>query len=189
MLPYDRSPHDIVKSVQQRWLLACWSRARGGAALPLSSEFDLDKIADCRDDLSIIDVVPEDGFQRFRIFDHGKNVGAMFAGQCAGKPLVETLPEAAREHTLETYEHAVRSRMPVYTVSRVTDAGERPVLYERLLLPLGDSQGRVVRILALLETISTEGMIDRQSLMTGPQLGNRYVVKAELHTPDLAVSV
>jgi hypothetical protein len=79
--------------------------------------------------------------------------------------------------------------MPVYTVSRVTDAGERPVLYERLLLSLGDSQGRVVRILALLETISTEGMIDRQSLMTGPQSGNRYVLKAELHTPDVAVSV
>jgi hypothetical protein len=189
MLPYDRCPHDIVKSVQQRWLLACWSRARGVAPLALSSEFDLDKIADCRDDLSIIDVGPEDGFHRFRIFDHGKNVGAMFAGQCAGKPLVETLPEAARERTLETYEHAVRSRMPVYTVSRVTDAGELPVLYERLLLPLGDSQGRVVRILALLETISTEGMIDRQGLMTGPQPGNRYVVKAELHTPDVAVAV
>jgi hypothetical protein len=32
-------------------------------------------------------------------------------------------------------------------------------------------------------------MIDRQGLMTGPQPGNRYVVKAELHTPDVAVAV
>jgi hypothetical protein len=189
MQPYDRCPHDIVKSVQQRWLLACWSRSRGDAPLPLSSEFALDKIEECRDDLSVIDVMPGEGFDRFRIFDHGKNVGAMFAGQCAGKLLKETLPDSARTHTLETYEHAARSRKPVYTVSQVADAGGRPILYERLLLPLGGIEGRVVRILALLETISTEGMIDRQSLLTGPQCGNRYIVRAELHTPERAISV
>jgi hypothetical protein len=187
MQPYDRCPHDIVKSVQQRWLLACWSRSRGDARLPRSDEFDLDKIQDCRDDLSVIDVEPNVGFHQFRIFDHGKNVGAMYAGQCAGKLLVETLPDSARAHTLETYEHTVQSRVPVYTVSRVTDAREQPILYERLLLPLGGAEGQVVRILALLETISTEGMIDRRRLMTDAPSGGGYIVKAEIDTPERAL--
>lgn len=183
MQAYDRCPPDIVKSVQQRWLFTCWKRLRNGASLPRSAEFSLDRIEDCRDDLSIFDVESHGAAHRFRIFDHGKNVGAMYASQCAGKYLDEVLPDAARAHTLETYEHTVRSRMPIYTVSRITDADGRPILYERLLLPLGDANGRVVRILALLETISTEGTIARRSLMTDPKPGNRYIIKAELHAP------
>jgi hypothetical protein len=189
MQPYDRCPHDIVKSVQQRWLLACWSRSRGDARLPRSDEFDLDKIQDCRDDLSVIDVEPNVGFHQFRIFDHGKNVGAMYAGQCAGKLLKDTLPDPAKAHTLETYEHAVQSRVPVYTVSRMTNGQNQPILYERLLLPLGNDEGRVVRILALLETISTEGMIDRRRLMTDSQPDSHYVLRAELYMPDRAISL
>ena len=104
----------------------------------------------------------------------------MYAGQCAGKFLDEVLPDAARARTLETYERAVQSKVPIYTVSQMTDAAERPILYERLLLPLGDSEGRVVRVIALLETISTEGTIERRSLMTDPLASNRYLVRAEL---------
>jgi hypothetical protein len=178
---YERCPSDVVKSVQQRWLLACWTRLRNGKSLPQATAFSLDTINDCRDDLSIFDVVADNGSHRFRIFDHGKNVGAMYAGQCAGKYLDEVLPGAARSHTLETYVHAVRTRLPIYTVSRMTDADGRPILYERLLLPLGNAECRVVRILALLETISTEGTIERRSLMTDPEPGNRYIIKAELH--------
>jgi len=180
MQAYKRQPPDIVKSVQQRWLLSRWMRLRNGGLLPLSADFDLAGVESCRDDLSILDVLPHNGAHRFRIFDHGKNVGAMYAGQCAGKYLDELLPDAARAPTLETYEHAVRSRLPVYTVSCMTDAEGRPILYERLLLPLGGGDGRVVRILALLETISTEGTIERKSLLSGPQPAQQYTIKAEL---------
>lgn len=71
----------------------------------------------------------------------------------------------------------------------MTDATGRPILYERLLLPLGNAAGQVVRILALLETISIEGTIERRSLMTDPQPGNRYTTTAELHVSARRVSV
>lgn len=180
MKQYDRCPPDIVKSVQQRWLLSYWSKLRHGAALPLSDKVSPEEIESCRDDLTVLDVEAHNGAHQFRIFDHGKNVGAMYAGQCAGKLLVETLTDAARAPTLETYEQAVHSRKPVYTVSHISDADGRPVIYERLLLPLANAEGRVVRILALLETISIEGRIDRNSLMTRPMPDSGYVVKAEL---------
>ena len=144
------------------------------------TDFSLKDAETCRDDLTVLDVLPHNGAHRFRIVDHGKNVGAMYAGQCAGRLLEETLPEVARAATLETYEHVVRTGMPVYTVSRISDAAARPVQYERLLLPFGDHGGRVARIFALLETISTEGTIERKSLLTDPQTTRQYVVKAEL---------
>lgn len=181
MQAFERHPPDIVKSVQQRWLLMLWSRTRNGGRLPLSASFVLGQLDPCRDDLSIMDVLAENGGYRFRIFDHGRNVGAMFAGQCAGKYLEETLPEAARLPTLATYEHVVRCGAPVYTVTNTADAEGRPVLYERLLLPLGDNNDRVVRILALLETISTEGTIVRKSLMTSERRAARsFALRAEL---------
>jgi hypothetical protein len=183
MQAYGRCRPDIVKSVQQRWLLALWIRHRRETMIPGPEDFGMETLDPCRDDLSILDVVADNGSHRFRIFDHGKNVGAMYAGQCAGKYLDEVLPDAVRSHTLDTYEHAVQSRKPIYTVSQIADADGRPILYERLLLPLGDAAGRVMRILALLETISTEGRIERRSLMTDPVPDNRYVVRAELHAP------
>lgn len=137
----------------------------------------------CRDDLSILDVVPLNGHHRFRIFDHGRNVGAMYAGQCAGKFLDELLPAAVREQTLATYEHTVQTRVPVYTVSHLKDAQGSQIFYERLLLPLGGADGSVVRILALLETISSAGMIARRDLMSGARSAHTFSFGAELHIP------
>lgn len=179
----ERHPPDIVKSVQQRWLLALWARRRNGGDLPTSADFDVATLEPCHDDLSILDVLPHNGHHRFRIFDHGRNVGAMYAGQCAGKYLDELLPEAVREQTLSTYEHTVRARMPVYTVSHLKDAQGSPINYERLLVPLGGAEGRVVRILALLETISTEGTIARRELMSGARSAHTFSFGAELHIP------
>lgn len=180
MQAYQRHSPDIVKSIQQRWLLGHWRRLRNGSTLPQAADFDLAAVESCRDDLSVFDVLPHNGAHRFRIVDHGRNVGAMYANQCVGKFLDETLPDVARAPTLETYEHVVRTGLPVYTVSRMIDAAERPVQYERLLLPFGDRDGRVVRILALLETISSEGTIARKSLLSNPQTTQQYTIKAEL---------
>ena len=182
MQSYETRPPDVVKSVRQRWLLSQWTRLRGGRALPLWSDLDMDELDSCFDDLSILDVLGDNGTFRFRIHDHGKNVGAMYRGQCAGKYLEETLPVAAIGYTLETYEHAARTRLPVYTASRVLDALGKPVLYERLLLPFSDFGERVFRVIAFLETISIEGAFQRHDLMTGPQTAGGFTLKAVLQT-------
>jgi hypothetical protein len=180
MQAYQRLSPDVVKSIQQRWLLGHWKRLRNGSVLPYATQFDLAQAEPCRDDLSVLDVQPHNGAHRFLIVDHGKNVGSMYAGSCRGKYLDETLPDVARARTLETYEHAVATGVPIYTVSKMIDAEGRPILYERLLLPLGDEHGKVVRILALLETISSEGTIERKSLLSNPQTTQQYQIKAEL---------
>jgi hypothetical protein len=186
--PYETHLPDVVKSVRQRWLLAHWTRLRRERPLPLWSEIDMAELESCFDDLSILEVLIIDGALRFRIQDHGKNVGAMYRGQCAGKFLEETLPPAKTAMTLETYEHAVRSRLPVYTVSRVRDRENKPVLYERLLLPVSDSGERVFRIIAFLETISIDGAFERRDLMVEPKDSDGYTLKAVLR-PRVAAHV
>lgn len=180
---FEQQSYDIIKSVQQRWLLMIWSRQRNDGAAPLSDSFDLAQIDPCRDDLSVFDVLPHNGAHRLRIYAHGRNVGRMYASECAGKFLDELLPEESRTPMLATYEHVIHARRPVYTTSRLTDAENRPILYERLLLPLLGADGSVVRILALLETISAEGTIERNSLMTGPRSAPSFSLRAELNVP------
>lgn len=187
MQPYETRLPDVVKSVRQRWLLTHWMRLRRERPLPLWSDLDMEELESCFDDLSISDVLIIDGALRFRIHDHGKNVGAMYRGQCAGKFLEETLPAAKTAQTLETYEHAVRARLPVYTISRVRDREDKPVLYERLLLPVSDFGERVFRIIAFLETISFEGAFERRDLMVEPKQPDGYVLKAVLQ-PRAAVA-
>lgn len=68
--------------------------------------------------------------------------------------------------TLATYNHAVATGLPVYTVSDVRDPTGRIVHYERLLLPFSQDGFEVHRILASLETVSPEGAFETRSLMT-----------------------
>jgi hypothetical protein len=187
MQPYTERSSDLVKSVRQRWLLSYWTRLRGERTLPRWADLDLAELDSCFDDLTILDALAADGRVSFRIFDHGKNVGAMYAGECAGKFLDEVLPAAARDYTLETYEQAVRTRMPVYTVSKVADAGARTVFYERLLLPFGERGDTVFRVIGFLETISPDGGFERQKLMTGPEAAGGFAVKALLNTRVSAI--
>jgi hypothetical protein len=180
---YETLPADVVKSVRQRWMLTYWIRLRADRPLPAWADLDEDELESSFDDLSIIDVLPHNGTHIFRIRNHGKNVGAMFADECAGKLLADTLPDATRAATLETYEYATGARMPVFTTSEVNDAHGRVVLYERLLLPFSEDGKRVTRILAFLETISHEGTFRRRELLV--KAGGspaQYSLKAVLQT-------
>lgn len=183
VLQYPTRSPDVVKSVRQRWMLTYWTRLRGERPLPAWADLDEAELESSFDDLSIIDVLPHNGTHIFRIRNHGKNVGAMFADECAGKLLAETLPDTTRAATLETYEYATGARMPVFTTSEVNDAQGRVVLYERLLLPFSEDGKRVTRILAFLETVSHEGTFRRRELLV--KSGNspvQYSLKAVLQT-------
>lgn len=181
MQSYEARPPDVVKSVRQRWLLGYWARLRCGRALPRWRDLDTAELDSCADDLTIVDVLPNGPRPLLRIHDHGKNVGAMYAGQCAGKYLADTLPESVREAILDTYEQAARLRLPVYTVSGVLDAEGRPVIYERLLLPFSDFGQHVSRIIGFLEAISPDGAFERRELMTAAVTTAGFKIRAVLH--------
>jgi hypothetical protein len=86
-----------------------------------------------------------------------------------------------REGILETYAQAASARRPVYTVSEVQDSEQRPVYYERLLLPFAAAAGGPVnRIIGFLEMVSPEGAFDRNRLLSDPVAASGYRIKAVL---------
>jgi len=165
-MEFIHSRPDIVRSENQRSLLARWHVARGAATLPAWQELQPNALAMPDDDLSFLDVVPANG-ARFQIRFHGARIAQLYGRvSCVGRFLDEVVPPSSRAATLATYQHAVAHRLPIYTVSDMRDTTGRIVHYERLLLPLTGDGAAVTHILASLEAVSPEGVFENHGLMT-----------------------
>jgi len=168
-MEFMHSRPDIIRSENQRCLIARWNAVRGAATLPAWPALQADALPVPDDNLSFLDVAAANGSARFQIRFHGARIGELYGSvSCVGKFLDEVVPPASREATLATYRHVVAHRAPVYTISDMRDGAGRIVHYERLLLPFaGDSVAHgVAHILASLETVSPEGAFDNHGLMT-----------------------
>jgi hypothetical protein len=173
------SQADVIRSVQHRWLLKCWTQLCDGRALPFMHRLELNDIARMVDQMIFFDVVANGAGPRFRIRFQGARITQAYGADCAGKFLDQTQPPNTREATLATYCHAVRVRRPIYTISDTCDAGGRVVHYERLLLPFTQDGEAVSRIVSTLETVSPDGGFQQRSLMVAPP-AHRYSVCATI---------
>ncbi len=172
-MEYVISPPDIVRSINQLWLLKQWMRARGAGRLPSPESLTVEELADISANLLFTDVV-NGGATRFFIRFSGPRILEYFGASCAnegqGRFLDEVLPAGYRDSALATFREAVAAREPVYTVADMRDRSGRIVHFERLLLPLGRDGTAVDRIIASIEAVSPEGVFDSHHLMTGPSL-------------------
>jgi hypothetical protein len=157
---------DVIRAINQRWLLKYWEEARGGERLPPWRELKDRAFGAMSANLSFTDVVGSNGDMRFLIRYHGSRIGEAYGSDCHGRHLDEILPAAFRDAALATYRHVVTTAQPVYTSVDVSDSDGRLVYYERLLLPFGRDRTHVDRILASLELVSPDGAFNRRNLMT-----------------------
>jgi hypothetical protein len=166
------SPPDIVRSINQLWLLKSWIRLRGTSRLPAWDGLSGEELADISANLLFTDVVNQDGTTRFLIRFGGIRITEYFAASCSAggqdRFLDDVLPAAYRDAALSTFHETVAAREPVYTIADMRDRAGRIVHFERLLLPFG-RDGRVVdRVLASIEAVSPEGDFENRDLMTAP---------------------
>jgi len=166
---------DIVRAINQRWLLVFWNRHLGVHRVPRWQAVETENLSRMADNLSFLDVIVGTATPRLQIRSHGAVVGRVFgAPDCRGKFLYDSMPEAARAQKLLPYRQAVNSGRPVYTVHDMTDRQGRLVHYERLLLPFSSDGERVDRILTSFEFVSPDGAFDSRGLMdmqtTPPEL-------------------
>jgi hypothetical protein len=159
---------DVVRSINQRWLLNYWNRLRSRTVLPKWQALEIEELAGILESLSFHDVVSADGATRFLIRFHGKRIGELYGRHCMGKFLDEILPRNYSNAAHATYHQAVASKLPIYTIADMRDRSGRIVHYERLLLPFADEGEVVSRILASLETVSPEGAFESSGLMQSP---------------------
>ncbi len=158
---------DVVRAINQRWLLKFWTRHLGSYRVPLWQAIEAEDLTRFSDNLSFLDVAGDNDNLRFQIRFHGAMVSKVFgAADCRGKFLYESLPETARPQKLAPYRQAVGSGRPVYTIHDITDRDGRLVHYERLLLPFSRDGKTVDRILASFEFVCEDGAFENRNLMS-----------------------
>jgi hypothetical protein len=180
------SPPDIVRSINQLWLLKSWMRLRGASRLLPSDGPAGEELAGISEDLLFMDVVNREGATQFLIRFTGLRIMEYLGVNCPtrgeGKFVDEVLPVPYRDAALSTFREAVAAREPVYTVADMRDRGGRIVHFERLLLPFGRDGMAVDRILASIEAVSPEGGFDGHSLMATPSMTPAFAFCAIIDT-------
>lgn len=160
---------DVVRAINQRWLLKSWNRERGAHRIPLWQAVIAEDLSRVAAHLSILQVSGSDGAARFLIRFHGEAIAQAYGSpDCCGKYLDEVIPAAGQDKHLAPYYRALDSGHPAYTIHDVTDRDGRLVHYERLLLPYGRDGDSVDHILAAFEFVSPDGAFNRQALMKSP---------------------
>jgi hypothetical protein len=157
---------DVVRAINQRWLLKFWLRQLGTHRIPQWQAVEAENLSRVSTNLSFLDVSGSDGNARFQIRFHGAAVAHAYGSpDCRGRYLDEIMPPLARAPGLAPYHHAVESGQPVYTIHDVTDSNGRLIHFERLLLPFASDGKNVDRILAAFEFICEDGAFDGHALM------------------------
>jgi len=97
-MEFMHSRPDIIRSENQRCLIARWNAVRGTATLPPWQALQADALPVPDDNLSFLDVVASNGSARFLITFHGAGIGELYGSvSCVGKFLDEILPPSSRD--------------------------------------------------------------------------------------------
>src|SRR5262249_31181068 len=126
---------DVVRAINQRWLLKFWKRSSGSQAMPQWHAVETENLSAISPNLSFLEVVNGAGGARFVVRFNGAPIAQVYGKPvCGGGHLDKIIPPVAHAHGLAPYRHAVESRCPVYTIHDIADRNGRLVHYERLLL-------------------------------------------------------
>jgi hypothetical protein len=157
---------DVVRAINQRWLLKFWKRHLGSRSVPLWQAVESEDMSHMSSNLSFLDVTGSDGRARFIIRFNGFMIAQVYGlSDCRGKYLDDVIPPARHTKGLAPYHRAVADNCPVYTIYDLTDRNGRLVHYERLLLPFSRGGETVDSILASFEFICEDGAFDGHELM------------------------
>lgn len=156
-----------VKSIKQRDLLNNWLRlyARDGR-LPQLDDYRPERIEDEVADIVYYTVETAEALPRIVIDSDGTRLSNVYGKTGRGQNLDDYLGPKLRPIVMPVYYECIRRRLPIYTISKVSDIDGRMVDYERLLLPFGDGESDCVRrIFASLKAISEDGGFEIRNLM------------------------
>lgn len=168
-MEFDVARPDVVRAVNQRWLLKFWTQHVEDARVPRWQRIDPERLSTMQQNLSLLDVVRgSDDALRFLIRYHGQTIQRAYGSADArGRYLDQIVTPATCATGVVPYEKAVRDALPVYTILDVTDRRGRLVHTERLLLPFARDGETVDRVLAAFEFFCADGAFDGDALMTG----------------------
>lgn len=157
---------DVVRAINQRWLLKFWKRHLGDRRVPSWQAVEAEDFSRMNSNLSFLDVTGNDGDARFLVRFNGDMIKRVYgSNDCHGKFLDQLIPPARHADGLAPYHRAITQSCPIYTIHDVKDRSGRTVHYERLILPFSHDGETVDRILASFEFICADGAFDGNDLM------------------------
>ena len=178
---------DLIRAINQRWLLNFWKRALGSENVPRWQKVEAENLSRIAANLSFLDVDISGFSQRYMIRFSGATIARVYGKtDCSGKFLDEVIPPHHYEQAEKPYRQTVAVRCPVYTIHDVTDANGRVVHYERLLLPFSSDGERVDRILASFEFVCLDGAFDSDQLLKTQSGRPVLKLSATIHRQTMA---
>ena len=171
---------DVIRAINQRWLLKTWNERRGARALPTWHALKGREFTGMARNLCFLDVVRDAGNVRFLMRFHSAWLGEVYGFDCHNQYLDEMRSGQFQNALIATYRHVVATRSPVYASADIMDNAGRLVHYERLLLPFGQDGETVDRILASLEMVSPEGAFEHRNLVSASARPSAFAVYATI---------
>jgi len=157
---------DVVRAVNQRWLLKFWQAHRGPHPVPRWQGVVVEKLSDRSANLSMLTVTGDGEAPRFQIRFNGSMIDKAYGSpDHRGKYLDEVMPALMRPDGLPPFTRAARDGCPIYTIHTIRDRDGRVVQYERLLLPFSGDGLRVDRVLVSSEFVCLDGAFDGDNIM------------------------
>ena len=173
-MQFQRAHVSIVRSIRHVSLVRDWHRARGPRDLPEFSNFVPNERAGDAADLSISDIVREDGKLSYVCRQAGPRVEQVHDAKMPSRALRDCLDPKMAAAAKPIWDACVTNKLPVYSIIPVSDRDGCPVTIEQIFLPYARGGSSAEVLVAALHACSTEGRFAHQGLL-------RNHAKAPLH--------
>lgn len=158
---------DVVRAVNQRWLLNFWLSHRGPHRVPPWQSVVVEKLSGQSPHLTMLTVSGEGDAVRFQIRFNGTFISQAYGpADQRGKYIDEIMPAAFRADGLRAFRRTADEGCPFYTIHDLTDRNGRLVQYERLLLPFAGDGRKVDRVLMSSEFVCLDGAFEGRNIMS-----------------------
>ena len=178
MAPFESASSTSVKSIKQRDLLNTWLRLYAKhEQLPKFEDYQPERMSEELADIVCYTVNARGNEPKYLIDSDGTRMSNAYGTTGKGRYLDDYLGAKLAPIVIPIYHECVQRRLPVYTISKVSDLYGRMVDYERLLMPFSDGAG-VNRIIASLKTICDDGGFEIRNLMRANDVMPVYTFKS-----------
>lgn len=164
-MEFESATPSVVRSIKQRDLLNIWLRLFAKEEQkPRIANYQPDRIGDELPNLALFAVDRQTASLRLFFERESTHMATVYGHASTGQPLDEYLGPRLAPMIVPAYLECVSRARPVYTIFMIEDAFQRPVSYERLLMPFF-VDGLVTQIIASHHNISADGAFQTDDLM------------------------
>jgi hypothetical protein len=152
---FDRAYPWVVKSLRQQQLLEAWLwQVRASRILPAIKDFAALHAYREQSEVSVYEVVRENGSARYRVAREGVAFKALFGTSSYGRFLDEAMSPRTWGIGRISLDECVRQALPIYSVYSLDDKEGQRIMCERLMLPFGNGSSEVTAMATSLKTTS-----------------------------------